>query len=88
MRGKHLAWRGQDLGKLADIAHRLKGEASNLGAAQITFISAQVEIAATQNMVNQIGDLLEELRDAADRFHATAVVFSEPGTSADECRLP
>lgn len=68
------AEQGGDLSTLERLAHRLKGEASNLGAVEISQSASRLEIAAGCNDFST-GDLVRQLEAAVERFQGSVFTF-------------
>ena len=70
---------GEDLAPLACRAHRLKGEAANVGCHPIHRLASQLEDFARQGLQDPSQLLIEQLRDAVTQFSSQAFTLSSIG---------
>ena len=69
----------QDLAAMALRAHRLKGEAANVGCQPIHHLASQLEDLASQGLWEPLPTVLDQLREAVAEFADHAFAFSAVG---------
>ena len=63
----------QDLARLAEIGHSLKGSGGTFGFAELTEIGARLETIGIQQEISQLADTLDQLSELVERLPPNAV---------------
>lgn len=77
----------RDLERVWKLAHRLKGEAGNLGAMVIVDLAARTDAAAREGVEPAVVQRVRELTDACRNLRRDAFTFSSLATTAHEAAL-
>lgn len=62
--------------KVREVAHSIKGSASNINAVQLADIAKQIEMAAIEQNINTVASLWDTLRSTADELYGVLNDFS------------